>query len=65
MDMVKRENSPNQLQMYSVVSNRANIQAAQLLLTECNFSYVLPGVFADEAQKSFFDETRQRSDGNF
>ena len=37
-----------------VVSIRANIQAAQLLLTEHNFNYVLPGVFADEALEKFF-----------
>ena len=48
-----------------IVSTRAKIQAAQLLLTECNFSYVLPGVFVDEAIKKFFRQARQRSGGNF
>ena len=40
-----------------VVSTRANIQAAQLLLTEYNFSYVLPGVFADEALEKWPSQT--------
>ena len=37
-----------------VLSTRANVQAAELLLTHHNFSYVLPGVFADEALEKFF-----------
>ncbi|CAK8683540.1 unnamed protein product [Clavelina lepadiformis] len=35
-----------------VLSTRANIEAAELLLTQHNFIYVLPGVFADEALAS-------------
>ena len=37
-----------------VASTRANIEAALLLLTNCNFSYLLPGVFADEALEKIF-----------
>ena len=35
-----------------VLSTRANIEAAEWLLTQHNFTYVLPGVFADEALES-------------
>ena len=48
-----------------VVSTRANVQSAQLPLTEFNFSYALPGVFADEALEKFFGQARQCSGGNF
>lgn len=48
-----------------VLSTRANIEAAELLLTQHNFNYVLPGVFADEALEKFFGQARQRSGGNF
>ena len=47
------------------VSTRANVQSAQLLLTEFNFSYALPGVFAHEALEKFFGQARQCSGGNF
>ena len=30
-----------------------------------NFTYVLPGVFADEALEKFFGQARQRNGGNF
>ena len=39
-----------------VLSTRENVQAAELLLTHHNFSYVLPGVFADEALEKFFGQ---------
>ncbi len=48
-----------------VLSTRPNIEAAELLLTQHNFNYVLPGVFADEAVEKFFGQARQRSGGNF
>ena len=48
-----------------VLSTRANIEAAELLLTQHNFKYVLPGVFADDALEKFFGQARQRSGGNF
>ena len=48
-----------------VLSARANIEAAEWLLTQHNFTYVLPGVFADEAFKKFFGQARQRNGGNF
>ena len=48
-----------------VLSTRANVQATELLLTHHNFSYVLPGVIADEALEKFFGQARQRSAGNF
>ena len=44
---------------------RANIEAAEWLLTQHNFTYVLPGVFADEAFEEFFGQARQRNSGNF
>ncbi|CAK8691011.1 unnamed protein product [Clavelina lepadiformis] len=55
----------NQTAEAFVVSTRANIEAAELLLTQHNFIYVLPGVFADEALEKFFGQARQRSGGNF
>jgi hypothetical protein len=48
-----------------VMSTKTNIEAAELLLNEHGFSYVLPGIFADEALKKFFGQARQRSGGNF
>ena len=48
-----------------VLSTRANIEAAEWLLTQHNFTYVLPGVFADEALEKFFGQARQRNGGNF
>ena len=44
---------------------RANIEAAEMLLTHQNFKYVLPGVFADEALEKLFGQARQRSGDNF
>ncbi|CAK8695152.1 unnamed protein product [Clavelina lepadiformis] len=55
----------NQTAEAFVLSTRANIEAAELLLTQHNFIYVLPGVFADEALEKFFGQARQRSGGNF
>ena len=48
-----------------MLSTRANIEAAELLLTQHNFTYVLPDVFADEAFEKFFGQPRQRNGGNF
>lgn len=48
-----------------VLSTRANIEAAEWLLTQYKFTYVLPGVFADEALEKFFGQARQRNGGNF
>ena len=48
-----------------VLSTRANIEGAEWLLTQHNFSYVLPGVFADKALEKFFGHARQRNGGNF
>ena len=48
-----------------IVSTIANIQVAQLLLTKYNFSYVLPGAFADEAVKKPFGQASQSCGGNF
>ena len=48
-----------------VLSTRANIEAAEWLLTQHNFTYVLSGVFADEALEKFFGQARQRDGGNF
>ena len=48
-----------------VLSTRGNIEAAEWLLTQHNFTYVLPGVFADEALEKFFGQARQRNGGNF
>ena len=48
-----------------VLSTRANIETAEWLLTQHNFTYVLPGVFADEALEKFFGQARQRNGGNF
>ena len=48
-----------------VLSTRANNEAAKWLLTQHNFTYVLPGVFADESLEKFFGQARQRNGGNF
>ena len=48
-----------------VLSTRANIEAAEWLLTQHSFTYVLPGVFADEALEKFFGQARQRNGNNF
>ena len=48
-----------------VLSTQANIEAAEWLLTQHNFTYVLPGVFAHEALEKFFIQARQRNGGNF
>ena len=48
-----------------VVSTKTNIEAAELLLNEHGFSYVLPAIFADEAIEKLVGQTRQRSAGNF
>ena len=48
-----------------VPSTRANIEAAEWLLTQYNFTYVLCGVFADKALEKFFGQARQRNGGNF
>ena len=48
-----------------VLSTRANIEAAEWLLTQHNFIYMLPGEFADEAHEKFFGQARQRNVGNF
>ena len=44
-----------------VLSTQANIEGAEWLLTQHNFTYMLPGVFADEALKKFFGQARQRN----
>lgn len=41
------------------------IEAAELLLNEHGFIYVLPAIFSDEALEKFFGQARQRSGGNF
>ena len=54
---VGRKNSQNKLSttLYTMVlSTRANIEAADWLLTQHNFTYVLPGVFADAALEKLF-----------
>ena len=48
-----------------VVSTRANIEAAEWILTQHNFAYVLPSVFADEALEKFFGQARQCNGVNF
>ena len=48
-----------------VLSTRVNIEAAEWLLTQHNFTDILPGVFPDEALKKFFGQSRQRNGGNF
>ena len=48
-----------------MLSARANVEAAEWLLTQHNFTYVLPAVFADEALEKFFGQARQRNWGNF
>ena len=48
-----------------VLFTRANIEAAEWLLTQHNFTYVLPGVFADEALEKFFGQARHRNGCNF
>ena len=47
------------------VSTRNNVAAAKLLLSEKDFDYVLPAIFADEALEKFFGQARQRRGGNF
>ena len=39
----------NQTAQAFVLTTRANIEAAQFLLTQHNFNYVLPSMFADVA----------------
>lgn len=48
-----------------IISTKSIIEAANVLLNEHNFSYVLPAIFADEALEKFFGQARQRSGGNF
>ena len=48
-----------------VLSTRSNIQAAELLLAQHDFGYVLPGVFADEDLENCFSQARQHIGGNF
>ena len=48
-----------------VLSTQANIEVAEWLLTQYNFTYVLPSVFSDEALETFFGQARQRNGGNF
>ena len=48
-----------------LLSTRANIKAAEWLLTQHNFTYVLPGVFANVALEKFFGQARQRNGGDF
>ena len=48
-----------------VLSTRANIEAAEWLLNQHNFIYMLPGEFADEALEKFFGQARQRNVDNF
>ena len=40
-------------------------QTAEWLLIQHNFTYVLPGVFADKALEKFFGQARQRNGVNF
>ena len=48
-----------------MLSTRTNIEAAELLLTQHNFIYVLPGVFANETFEKFFGQARQHNRDNF
>ena len=48
-----------------ITSTKFNIEAATFRLTEKNFEYVLPAIFADEVLEKFFGKTRQRNGGNF
>ena len=48
-----------------VLSTGVNMEAVEWLLTQDNFTYVLPGVFADEALEKFFGQARQRNGSNF
>ena len=47
------------------VGTMSNVEAAKYLLTQKNFKFVLPGIFADEALEKFFGQARQRSGGSF
>ena len=48
-----------------ITSTKFNMEAATFLLTEKNFEYVLPAIFADKVLEKFFGKTRQRNGGNF
>ena len=48
-----------------IVSTKACVEAANVLLIEKGFSYVLPGIFSDDGLEKFFGQARQRSGGNF
>ena len=41
------------------------ISAAEYLLKDHNFQYVLPAVFLQDPEEKFFGQARQRSGGNF
>ena len=59
--MVECKNSQNKLQMHLLCQQEPTFR----LHSYCNFSYVLPGVFADVALEKFFGQARQCSGGNF
>ena len=48
-----------------VVTTKNNIAAAQMLLHNHNFSYVLPSVFSQDPIEKFFGQARQRFGGNY
>ena len=48
-----------------VITTDTNILAAQHLLTEHKFDYVLPAVMSSDPAEKFFGQTRQRMSGNF
>ena len=48
-----------------IVTTKSNIDAANYLLTEMKFNYVLPSIFAEEVLEKFFGIARQRCGGNF
>ena len=64
-DRGQTQNLTKQTAEALVLFTRANIEIAEWLLTQHNFTYVLPGVFTDEALEKFFGQARQRNRGNF
>ena len=49
---------------FTVIAN-ACVEAANILMLEREFSYVLPGIFSDDSLEKFFGQARQSQGGNF
>ena len=48
-----------------IITTRTVVAASKHILTNYNYTYILPGVWSDDALEKFFGRTRERTSGSF